>query len=44
MGQPDTVNQLPDFTQLLNLEFDVENLLTEPYITLSLGHNAYKWG
>ena len=36
MGQPDTVNQLPDRTQLLNPKFDdVEKLLVE-LMTLSL--------
>ena len=45
MGQPDTVNQLPDCARLLDLTFDVvENLHVEPYNTLSLGHAAYKWG
>ena len=43
MGQPDTVNQLPDRVRLLNPKFDVvEKLLAEPYNTLLLGHNAYK--
>ena len=44
MGQPDTVNQLPDCARLLmNLTFDdAEKLLIEPYNTLSLGHTAYK--
>ena len=43
MGQPDTVNQLPDRARFLNLKFDdIEKLLVEPYNTLSLGHTAYK--
>ena len=43
MGQPDTVNRLPDHVRLLNPTFDVvEILLVEPYNTLSLGHTAYK--
>ena len=36
MGQPDTVNQLPDRARLLNPKFDdIEKLLPEP-ITPSL--------
>ena len=33
MGQPDSVNQLPDYAQLLNLKFDVvKKLLVQLYI------------
>ena len=43
MGQPDTVNQLPDHARLLNPKVDVgEKLHVESYNTLSLGHTAYK--
>ena len=45
MGQPNTVNQLPDPAWLLHFKFnDVEKLLVEPYNMLSLGNTAYKWG
>ena len=41
MGQPDSVNQLPDRARLLNPKFnDIEKLLPEPYNTLSLGHTC----
>ena len=36
MGQPDTVNQLPDCARLLDSTFDAEKWPVEPYNTLSL--------
>ena len=46
MGQPDTVNQLPDHAPLLNHKFDDVKKIASvlPYNILSLGHTAFKWG